>query len=176
MKKIRHISLLGITMILIVSCVSKKPNTPTQSEQPKETTTETPVDFDSIVLDEVDKEPLIFSVQLGISPQRPNWILFENGSYMLFKDALGKDVLIPAAKKRLSDFAKNLTTQTGISAQKANLAKGWIVNFGSSGIYNYVEESQIEEEFPTAAYIITLAQQNIIADNLSKKVIHFNKK
>lgn len=158
-------------LLLLASCGSKqtRPGKPSEVE----TTADIPIDVVEEVVEKPnlpDFAPLIFSVQLGIHPSQKNWVLYKNGSYMLFKDPLGEDILTEAANKRL----KALTSPSGITVKKSAMAKGWVVQFGSSGIYNYVTTKQMEAGVPEQQMIINQAKRNLAADQKATKVIKVN--
>ena len=121
-----------------------------------------------------DLETLVFDVQLNINPRNKNWLVFQNGTYMLFKDPLGKDILLPAALKRLDALSQTSETLGNINVQKSTLAKGWIVSFGSSGVYNYVGPRQVKRRKPSDRKIAEIGNANLRADIKTKKLVHFN--
>jgi hypothetical protein len=99
-----------------------------------------------------------------------NWVLYQNGSYMLFKDALGEDILTEAANKRMVA----LVSPRGTQVTKSAMAKGWIVSLGASGVYNYVAYKQIDKGIPEDQEIIDQAISNFTKDRMALEVIKVN--
>lgn len=160
-----------VALLLLASCGSKQtkpkvtiPDVVTETTTPKE---------EEVIVEVVelpDDAPLIFSVQLGIHPLQKNWVLYKNGSYMLFKDAKGKDVLTEAANKRMDALA----VPKGTRIKKSAMAKGWIVTFGNTGVYNYVAYKQIDAGIPGDPEIYEQARINLAKDKKEKEVIKVN--
>lgn len=111
---------------------------------------------------------LIFNVQLGITPKRKNWVLFENGTYVIFPDGYTKDQMKNAAIKLVKSFNNN-----PITVQKSNFAKGWIIST-AKGIYNYVGRDQIKKGITSNDVIQKRGKQNISKDKRKATVVHIN--
>ncbi len=120
--------------------------------------------------DESAYKSLIFNVQLGINPKRKNWVLFQNGTYIVFPDGYTKDQMKNAAIKLVKSFNNN-----ALNVQKSNFAKGWIVST-SGGIYNYVSKSQIRKVVTDFKEVSARGEKNIIKDKLEAVVVHINTK
>ena len=161
-----------VAFLLLASCGSKQKRT--KAPRPKvEKVVPLPIEEEVMieVIEELpDFAPLIFSVQLGIHPLQKNWVLYQNGSYMLFKDALGEDILTEAANKRMVA----LVTPRGTKVTKSAMAKGWIVSLGVSGVYNYVAYKQIDKGIPEDQEIIDQAISNFTKDRIALEVIKVN--
>lgn len=176
MKTAKHLVLACITSAFLCMSCGKKQATTSGSlpEPPRQIEVrDTVVLMDSILVDTAplpDFAPLIFSVQLGIHPSQQNWVLYQYGSYMLYNTPLSEAELIKRSNKRLK--AALVTPQTTV--QKSTLAKGWIVSFGNTGIYNYVTKKQMGEGIKTKAEIIAQAEQNVILDQQQLNMIKIN--
>lgn len=120
--------------------------------------------------DESAYKSLIFNVQLGINPKRKNWVLFQNGTYIVFPDGYTKDQMKNAAIKLIKSFNNN-----ALNVQKSNFAKGWIVST-SAGIYNYVSKNQIRKGITDFKEVSVRAEKNIIKDKSEAVVVHINTK
>ncbi len=92
-----------VALLVLASCGSKQKRTkvPTPRIEKEITLPEEEEVIVEVIEELPDYAPLIFSVQLGIHPLQKNWVLYQNGSYMLFQDALGEEVLTEAANKRM---------------------------------------------------------------------------
>lgn len=123
-----------------------------------------------------DYSSLIFSVQLGISRQRPDWVLFENGTYILFQKK-GSDVEMTAnAKDILRKMVNDRSTKNiNGTVQKSQMAKGWIVTFGTSGIYNYVDHRTLPEGIQSKTTILEKARLNLAMDYNDLNVVKVHK-
>lgn len=162
----------AVAFILLASCGSKqkRPKAPTPKVEKV-----IPLPKEEVIVEVVeelpDYAPLIFSVQLGIHPMQKNWVLYQNGTYMLFKNALGEEVLTEAANKRMVA----LVSPRGTKVTKSAMAKGWIVSLGTSGVYNYVAYKQIDKGIPEDQEIIDQAISNFTKDRMALEVIKVNK-
>lgn len=113
---------------------------------------------------------LIFNVQLGINPKRKNWVLFQNGTYIVFPDGYTKDQMKNAAIKLVKSFNNN-----ALNVQKSNFAKGWIIST-SAGIYNYVSKNQVQKGVTDFKVISARGKKNILRDKSDAIVVHINTK
>ena len=59
---------------------------------------------------------LIFNVELGINPSRKNWVLFKNGTYVIFPDGYTREQMKNAAIKLVRSYDRQIP-----SVQKSNL-------------------------------------------------------
>lgn len=161
-----------LSFLLLASCGSKQKRTkaPTPKVEKEVTLPKEEEVIDEVIEELPDYAPLIFSVQLGIHPMQKNWVLYQNGSYLLFQDALGEEVLTEAANKRMAA----LVSPRGTKVTKSAMAKGWIVSLGASGVYNYVAYKQIDKGIPEDQEIIDQAISNFIKDQEALEVIKVN--
>jgi len=111
---------------------------------------------------------LIFNVQLGINPSRKNWVLFKNGTYVIFPDGYTKEQMKNAAVKLVKSFNKNTLT-----IQKSNFAKGWIAST-NVGIYNFIGEHQIKKGGNVNEKALIKGRNNILKDKSDALVVHIN--
>jgi len=113
---------------------------------------------------------LIFNVQLGINPSRKNWVLFQNGTYVIFPDGYTSAQMKNAAIKLVKSFDNNTLT-----IQKSNFAKGWIASTGV-GIYNFIGENQIKKGDSANEKARIKGRSNILKDKSDAIVVHINTK
>lgn len=166
---------LLISLLFAVGCGKKQTAPTTETPEPPQQIElrDTLVTQDSIVVDTAplpDFAPLIFSVQLGIHPKQQNWVLYEYGTYMLYNAPMSEAALIKKSNARLK--AALVTPQATV--KKSTLAKGWIVSFGNTAVYNYVTKKQMGEGIHAKADIIAQAEQNIILDQQQLNMIKIN--
>lgn len=117
-----------------------------------------------------DYASLKFNVSIGISPSKPDWVLYKNGTYIIFPAGY-TDVQMETAAGDLLDTFSNQT----VMINKSQFAKGWIGNT-SKGIYNFVSQEALGEGIHLQATINAAAVSNILADKQEKKVVHINRK
>lgn len=183
---------------ILVSCVKDTPKTP-EPPTPVETTKEAPeappvLEIDTIpepaappVVKEipkpvvkkkkkkvVNKKPddyksLIFNVQLGIHPDRKNWIVFKNGTYLVFPNNTAEKDAIRAAKKLLSNYKA-----TSLNINKSSFAKGWIAST-STGIYNYIDRAEFGRGIPKKENILRKGMENITGDSKGLEIVYINR-
>ncbi len=116
-----------------------------------------------------DYKSLIFNVQLGINPSKKNWVLFKNGTYLIFPNKTAEKDAIRAAKKLLTNYNGNT-----VFIDKSNFAKGWIAST-PTGIYNYIDKGAFGRGIPKPASIEKKGIDNIAADKKGLEIIHVNR-
>lgn len=119
---------------------------------------------------EEDFTAIQFNVAVGISAQRPRWVLFKNGTYIIFPEGYTDQQIKDKAIEMVSNYSGS-----DVNVTKSSLAKGWIATT-SNGIYNYIDPNDLGQGIPENSTISAQAQQNIQADKQELRVIHINKK
>lgn len=165
---------IGILFILLGCNSTQGSNSvsPEESEQPKEVIS-TPIEEPLSETPEVMEEEftaLKFNVAIGISAQRPRWVLFKNGTYIIFPEGHTDAQIQEKAIQIIRSY-----TNDPIAIKKSNFAKGWIGST-STGIYTYISRDQLGEGIPKNSDIQAQARQNIVADKAAPKVVHINSK
>jgi hypothetical protein len=117
-----------------------------------------------------DYKVLKFNVAIGISPSKPDWVLYKNGSYIIFPSGYTDTQMTTAAGDLLDSFSN----QT-VSVNKSHFAKGWIANT-SKGVYTFVSQEALGEGIHSQETIRNAAIANIKADKTEKKIVHINRK
>lgn len=115
-----------------------------------------------------DYKSLIFNVQLGIHPDRKNWVLFKNGTYLIFPNSTAEKDAIRAAKKLMSKY-----NEGPLSTQKSSFAKGWIAST-NTGIYNYIDRDIFGRGIPKQKNILKKGLDNIMKDAKELEIIYTN--
>lgn len=175
----KKIQILFVLIIICIGCNSRPTTKPvttvaTPPEKPVGPATEVP----AATQPESPEEPnvaedftaLQFNVALGISVKRPRWVLFKNGTYVIFPEVYTDDQIKNQAIKMVSQY-----TGGAITVTKSSLAKGWIGRT-SKGIYTYVSLEDLKSEMPSQSEITAQAKQNILADKREQRVVHINRK
>ena len=117
-----------------------------------------------------DYTNLKFNVAIGISPSKPDWVLYKNGTYIIFPSGYTDAQMTTAAADLLDYFNNQLST-----VNKSQFAKGWIGST-SKGIYNFVSQESLGLGIHSDNTLINAAISNIQADKLEKKIVHINRK
>ena len=170
---------MRLTLFLLASCFLLIGGCESTKSTPKETTKPaTPV-----VVIEAEPEPLkevvedenvdvyknlIFNTKLGVSPKRPNWVLFSNGTYIIFPTGTSKEDM----HKSALGFLQRFTSETA-SVRKSPLTKGWIAST-PKGVYNYVALNQASSRLATDQELATIGLQNIKKDKADPIIVHIN--
>jgi len=173
----KYILSIVLLVIIAVSCNSRpatKPITtvPTEAEipaPPEPLINEEPETPDPPVTEE-DFTALQFNVALGISSQRPRWVLFKNGTYIIFPEGYTDTQIEGKAKEIVSGYANQ-----NITIRKSSLAKGYI-GTAPNGIYTYISQEDLGTGITDENKVKAQALQNIIADKNELRVIHINSK
>ncbi|WP_299767594.1 hypothetical protein [uncultured Dokdonia sp.] len=116
-----------------------------------------------------DYKSLIFNVQLGVNPDRKNWVLFKNGTYMVFPNNTAEKDARRAAKKLLSNYKGGAVTIT-----KSSFAKGWIAST-NTGIYNYIDRNVFGKGIPKQENILKKGKNNLAIDAKELEIIYINR-
>lgn len=182
----KHLTLICLFGILFIACNSRpftKPITAvsTQTDKKEVQKTVEAIETVEVIKKQVPNttsEPIIvedltalqFSVALGISSQRPRWVLFENGTYIIFPEGYTDAQIKGKAIEMVSAY-----TSESITLKKSNLAKGWIGST-SKGIYIYVSQEDVGSGITDNNAVKAQALQNIEADKKELRVVHINSK
>jgi len=150
-----------------VDSVPVPPATPVKVEV-KKTTPLPQKKKKKVVKKKDDFESLIFNTRLCINPGKENWVLFKNGTYLIFPNNTAEKDAIRAAKKILSAHNGNI-----VFIEKSNFAKGWIAST-PNGIYNYIDKGTFGIGIPKSTKIEAKGIENIAADKKGLEIIHVN--
>lgn len=160
------------SLLLIGGCESSKPKSVIA---PKEEAPIVIIEAQPEPLKEVVKEEnlelykkLIFNTKLSISPQQPNWVLFSNGTYILFPKGMSKDDMRQTALGLLQRY-----NNESFTIKKSPLVKGWL---GSSpkGIYTYISLEQASSRMATNKELAAISKRNVIKDKENPIIVHLN--
>ncbi len=119
---------------------------------------------------EEDFTSLKFNVAIGISPSKPDWVLYSNGTYIIFPSGYSDAQMQTGAGDLLDSYSNQK-----VSINKSQFAKGWIGNT-SKGIYTFVSQEALGEGIHSQETINAAAVSNIMADKHERKVVHINRK
>ncbi|WP_241775047.1 hypothetical protein [Chryseobacterium sp. ERMR1:04] len=94
----------------------------------------------------MNKEDLIKNVKLAINPKFQDWVLFKNGTYIIFDNADTIKSVNHEAIKQMREFGPVFAGGPAGDFNTIHLTKteGWIVSGHGYGMYTYVSPSELE--------------------------------
>lgn len=129
-------------------------------------------------VDTLSKEALLKHVKLAINPRFQDWVLFQNGTYIIF-DSIDIDTDMEAEAVALmkqygpvyaggeaGDFAVTYLNQT----------EGWIVSGHGYGMYTYVNPNELSSISPSEVEIGLFGRSKRDDDGQQPVVLHVNRK
>ncbi|WPR70486.1 hypothetical protein SLW70_11095 [Flavobacterium sp. NG2] len=121
---------------------------------------------------------LLKNIKQAINPKYQDWVLFQNGSYIIFDTTdINENITEKAIQLiKLIDSVHNLTPLANDGVTKLNKAEGWSVSCSIHGMYTYVNPSEIAITNPENKEIAQLASSKINQDAIDSIVIHTNRK
>lgn len=123
---------------------------------------------------ELPKEALINHVKLAINPQFENWILFENGTYIIIEDILNEKEIETQGLEKMNKFGPVHGGGPAGDFGTITLDKtdGWVVSGHGYGMYTYVHPLELNKEEAPEDYEIGLygrSKRNL--DGLNPRII-----
>lgn len=124
------------------------------------------------------KEALVFSVQQAINNKFSNWVLFRNGTYIVFdpKNIANKNELRYLATMQIDKQTKVLQrifTFCNAEVFPHKELNGWVVPCSiSNGIFTFVHLSEFDEEDPSELAISVLSRYKNQDDFEHGEIIH----
>lgn len=96
----------------------------------------------------MNKEDLIKNVKLAINPKFEDWVLFKNGTYIIFDNADTIKSINNEAVKQMKEFGPVFAGGPAGDFNTIHLTKteGWIVSGHGYGMYTYVNPSELENK------------------------------
>ncbi|AWH72965.1 hypothetical protein DCS32_01930 [Dokdonia sp. Dokd-P16] len=111
---------------------------------------------------------LIFNTKLSVSPERPNWVLFSNGTHLLFPVGTTKEDMRKTSLGLLQRY-----NNESFKVRKSPIVKGWVART-PKGIYNYVSLVQASSRLATNKELASIGKQNVMKDKANPVIIHIN--
>ena len=121
---------------------------------------------------------LIDHVKLAINPKFQDWVLFKNGTYIIFDNADTIPDIESEALKLMKEYGPvNIGSSAGdFSVTHLNQTKGWVVSGYGYGMYTYVSPQELKSEKPDDAEIGLFGRGKRELDGNNPIVIHINRK
>lgn len=174
MKNIYHIPIL----ILLFSCNPTKENNKVTNLNATETTiNEIASDKQKKQLNKMTNKELIEHVKLAINPKFQNWVLFKNGTYIIFDDITKVKDINRDAIALMKEYGPVFAGGPAGDFNTIHLTKteGWIVSGHGYGMYTYVSPSEIQNKTVNDLEIGLLGRSKRDIDGKSPEIIYINK-
>ncbi|MBJ2126691.1 hypothetical protein [Flavobacterium sp. IB48] len=127
--------------------------------------------------DEISEAELLHHVRLSINPKFQDWVLFKNGTYIIFEHVDKISNLEIEAIKLIQKFGPVYKGQRSQDYDITSLknTKGWIVSGHGYGIYTYVSPLEIKsKKTNTAIGLFGRGKRDL--DGRNPVIIHVNRK
>lgn len=150
-----------LTSLFLVSCGTEK-----KEKKNKTTSKKVPVE-----------KTLLEHVKLAINPKFEDWVLFENGTYIMFDDASQIEDLEKEAIRQMKEFGPVAAGGPAGDFNVINLNKteGWVVSGHGYGMYTYVNPSELDSSSPNDLTIGLYGRSKRDKDGNNPKIIHVNR-
>lgn len=121
---------------------------------------------------------LINHVTLSINPEFQDWVLFQNGTYIIFDNA---DTIPNLEKEAIKEMKEFGPVQAGTPSGDFNIVnltdtEGWIVSGHGYGMYTYVHPKELVSEEPGDLEIGLRGRGKRNMDGKKPRIIHINRK
>lgn len=121
---------------------------------------------------------LLNQVKLAINPKFQDWVLFKNGTYIIFDNADPIPNLENEAMKLMKEFGP---VHVGGSAgdfgvTHLNKTEGQVVSGHGYGIYTYVNPKELKPEKPNDVEIGLFGRNKRDLDGKNPIIVHINRK
>lgn len=119
---------------------------------------------------------MIEHVKLAINPKFQDWVLFENGTYIIFDDISTIENVKEEALQLMKEFGP---VSAGGPAGDFNvihltLTEGWLVSGHGYGMYTYIHPSELDNESPNDLEIGLYGRSKRDSDGQNPQIIHIN--
>ena len=119
---------------------------------------------------------MIEHVKLAINPKFQDWVLFENGTYIIFDDISTVEDVKEEAVKLMKEFGPVYAGGPAgdFNIIHLNLTEGWLVSGHGYGMYTYVHPSELDSEDPNDLEIGLYGRSKRDSDGQNPEIIHIN--
>ena len=122
----------------------------------------------------METKSLLDNVKLAINPKYKDWVLFENGTYIIFDDINQIENIENEAIRLMKEFGP---VHAGGPAGDFNVitlnqTEGWVVSGHGYGMYTYVNPSEIEANSPNDVTIGLYGRSKRNQDGENPKIIY----
>jgi len=124
----------------------------------------------------VETKSLLDNVKLAINPKFEDWVLFENGTYIIFDDINQIENIETEAIKLMKEFGPVHAggPAGGFNVISLNKTQGWVVSGHGYGMYTYVNPSELETNSPDDLTIGLYGRSKRNNDGEKPKIVYIN--
>ncbi len=128
--------------------------------------------------EEIAETELLHHVRLSINPKFQDWVLFKNGTYIIFEHAEEIRHLESTALKLIKEFGPVYSGERSEDFDVTDLknTEGWIVSGHGYGMYTYVSPQELKYKKPDTAKIGLFGRKKRDLDGRNPVIIHVNRK
>jgi|GEM_PF-1773607 len=169
---------MKITLLLILGCFlfiggcdsTKRSVQPAAQSEPVVVIEASPEPLKEVLPEEKTDahKKLIFNTKLSVSPEKPYWVLFSNGTYLLFPAETSKEDMRKTSRGLLQRY-----NNESFKVKKSPIVKGWVAST-PKGIYNYVSLVQASSRLASKKELASIGKQNVMKDKANPVIIHIN--
>lgn len=125
---------------------------------------------------EMEINSLIDNVKLAINPKFKDWVLFENGTYIVFDDINKIDNTEREAIRLMKEFGPvHAGGPAGdFNVISLNQKNGWLVSGHGYGIYTYVSPSELEMNSPNDITIGLYGRSKRNSDGENPNIVYIS--
>lgn len=124
----------------------------------------------------MDNSEIIKHVKLAINPKFQDWVLFKNGTYLIFENADTIKSVNDEAIKQMKEFGPVFAGGPAGDFSTIHLTKteSWIISGHGYGMYTYVNPSEIENKTPNDIEIGLFGRTKRDLDGKNPEIIYTN--
>lgn len=128
--------------------------------------------------DEIPETDLLNHIRLSINPKFQDWVLFKNGTYIIFDNADKILDLESEAIRLMAAFGPVYigTPAADFDVTDLNKTEGWIVSGHGYGMYTYVSPHEIKSNVTDITTIGLLGRAKRDLDGKNPVVLHISRK
>ncbi|WET01859.1 hypothetical protein [Flavobacterium sp. YJ01] len=127
---------------------------------------------------EITETELLHHVRLSINSKFQDWVLFKNGTYIIFENADETRNLESTALKLMEEFGPVYLGERSEDFDVTDLknTEGWIVSGHGYGMYTYVSPLEMKYKTLDIVEIGILGRRKRDLDGRNATIIHVNRK
>ncbi|MFC4479920.1 hypothetical protein [Flavobacterium chungangensis] len=124
----------------------------------------------------ISQAELLHHVRLSINPKFQDWVLFKNGTYIIFEHVDEVSNLESKALKLIKEFGPVYTERSqDFDVTDLKNTEGWIVSGHGYGMYTYVSPQEIRSKKPDTTTIGLYGREKRDLDGRNPVIIHINR-
>ena len=129
-------------------------------------------------IEPMTEKKLIEHVKLAINPIFQDWVLFKNGTYIIFDNTESISDIRKYAIDQMKEFGPVYGGGPAgdFSVTHLNQTEGWVVSGHGYGMYTYVNPREINSKTPTDVEIGLYGRSKRNEDGEEPIILHVNRK